>query len=112
MSADLLRRAAAQIREDVAEATPGPWEVGGNEVWHQEGTDSSLFVADTTFVRGRIGGMKRHAADARHIARFGNPLVALAVADWVEAAAFGWDALDQRDRHALAVARAYLGESS
>ena len=30
MSADILRRAAARLREAAASATPGPWEVGPN----------------------------------------------------------------------------------
>jgi hypothetical protein len=100
MSAELLRRAAAKMRETATAATPGPWDAQGREV----GSGESL-VAWVP-----IG----YAADAEHIASW-PPAVALAVADWLDFIApfarFG-DDNSPHAKHALVVARIYLGESS
>lgn len=100
MSADLLRQAAALMRER-AEATVYVLSVEGTPVpWHSEGSLALDFDPD----------------DAGHIAGM-SPAVALAVADWLEYVARGIEVAQQyggyvphADDHALAVARAYLQE--
>lgn len=103
MSADLLRRAAALMRERAEAATAGPWVAAGNVV---EG------VGTVTFDKHMLSN------DAEHIASW-HPAVALAVADWLGRTAdieddnhdaLGWSPLDISAE--LAVARAYLGDES
>jgi hypothetical protein len=97
MSAELLRRAAALMRERAEAATPGPWithEMGnvfvGNqadgrtsglwEIVHMSGDDLRDLIPEAA---------TRNRADAEHIASW-HPAVALAVADWLEEVA-AWD---------------------
>jgi hypothetical protein len=111
MSAEILRKAAALMRERAEAATSGPWALAsvsgqGFAVHRGEHTTVSLFSA---------------SYDAEHIASW-HPAVALAVADWLEAEAVAhsgeifddWDAATAccRMPAALAVARAYLGEDA
>jgi hypothetical protein len=72
----LLERAATGIREHAEAATPGPWEATGTDVLSRS--------AD----RHWAGACAANAADGdgQHIASW-HPLVALAVADWLEAEA-------------------------
>ncbi|GGO86720.1 hypothetical protein GCM10011584_09730 [Nocardioides phosphati] len=103
MSAELLRRAAAKMRENADAATRGPWSVAhvdgqGFAVHHGEHDTVSLYS---------------DRPNAEHIASW-HPAVALAVADWLDFIApfcrFGDDD-SLHAKHALAVARTYLGES-
>lgn len=126
MSAEILRRAAALMRERAEAATPGPWS--GNYV--PESAVANQHIIERWFVMGCFDGNPRNPTgpaamceyepDAAHIASW-HPVVALAVAEWLEATAAENDntgALEflnfvGADAHAaLVVARAYLGESS
>ena len=96
--ADTLRRAAKQMREYAAAATPGPWQAVAG-IWRDE--------------TGH--GAASQEADALHAASW-HPLVAAAVADWLETeahmAALRGNSAEGQTFHALKVARAYLGEPS
>lgn len=116
MSADILRRAAALMRERAEAATDGGygWRLGdlpgANEVWaNRDAAGWDAFMVATTTTRLNPNPGARGHADAQHIASW-HPGVALAVADWLDIAA---DALCDEDvtyPEALAVARTYLGE--
>lgn len=124
MSAETLRRAAALMRERAEAATPGPWEFRPRRGF-QSVSDSPATIGfvDTAgyFVMLREG-MWATENDMSYVASW-HPAVALAVADWLDATAARIDA--GRDpqhggrrnhswrgsREALAVARAYLGET-
>lgn len=113
MSAETLRRAAALMRER-AEGTYLATDSGDLADWH---TPADLV------------GMFEEEGDGDYIASW-HPAVALAVADWLDAAGADlWahgplcecgsgchacddDAWQPHVRRALAVARAYLGEAS
>lgn len=85
---DTLRRAASLMRKQ-AEAVGGPWhsaETLHEDMWH-DGVDAD-FVASW------------------------HPAVALAVADWLDCANEWAPNEEPEYEAALAVARAYLGESS
>ena len=105
MSAETLRRAAALMRERAEAAVLSPWEAveGASGHWWVEHPNTADIALDL------------HGENARHIASW-HPAVALAVADWLEAAARdkGADVITagRGDAYPLAVARAYLGESS
>lgn len=128
--ASLLRRAAAGMREKAADTTPGPWAFTGADVVSR--------VADRHWAgacaANAVGG------DGGHIASW-HPLVAVAVAGWLETEALraeaglaphrkhrgcghsgdgGWccdrcgDVLGENCAcwdKAMAVARAWLGET-
>jgi len=109
MSADMLRRAAALMRERASTASSGPWSPAavdgmGYAVHHGEHDTIALYA-------GR--------SDARHIASW-HPAVALAVADWLESmislaedeAGCAECPICEAVNAAVAVARAYLGESA
>jgi len=108
MSADVLRRAATLMRECAEAATNGPWYFeGAPHGFPPMVTGHGMAVADTFD--------KPDLLDAKYIASM-HPLVALAVAGWLDRIAWTWE-LDP-DLHnrvggaeALAVAVAYLGES-
>jgi hypothetical protein len=112
MSAELLRRAAALMRERAGTLPAGPWRTSGN-------SDDQSFVQDAE----QLLDVEVHVSDgyysdfagtvraAEHIASW-HPAVALAVADWLDYQAnyghltrhiSGSDAPER-------VARAYLGE--
>jgi hypothetical protein len=79
MTAELLREAAALMRERAEAATPGPWMRA--EPWDRAvGQVDGPWVAETT----ALG--QATAANAEHIASW-HPAVALAVADWLDAVA-------------------------
>ena len=124
MSAEILRRAAAAMRENAEAAAPGPWIV----VYEERSHDGDLPICDDAGSYlccspddGVRGG--HELADAEHIASW-HPVVALAVADWLDSAYARWEATENSlsarsvramsgglnfpDPHALAVARAYL----
>jgi hypothetical protein len=134
--AEMLRRAAAQMREGAGKATPGPWT-------HMcLGSEGCLVLRAEGTIRerghGRVArfGQKDWQgdhADATFVAAM-NPVVALAVADLLERAAGDAELALMPSLHCrrcggrledddpeqrcccwiepLAVARAYLGESS
>ena len=107
MSADLLRRAAALMRDRAEAATPGPWRHDEMQATRRDGhyfavnDGSTELLIDRGFDAGPNGA---HAASW-------HPAVALAVADWLECQA---DTTCDcgLDEGALAAARAYLGEAS
>lgn len=111
MSSDLLRRAAALMRERAEAAVLSPWQAveGASSSWWVECPNTADIALDL------------HGENARHIASW-HPAVALAVADWLDSMAsraesriaLGGDeaAVWSHERHALAVATAYLGESA
>lgn len=97
----LLRQAAALMRDRAKGATPGPWY-------------------DAT--AGRVRALPDHAVvaitpvdsiadnDGAHIASW-HPAVALAIANWLDSSAFLQENDQGCDPDAIAVAAAYLGES-
>lgn len=129
MSADLLRRAAAKIRETAKGAHPGPWlhepEAGDLEIL---GPKREVLV---TAVRPALGwsprgnnlykGPNGREYTADHIAMW-SPDVAELVAAWLEHSAFTWDASEAAKNpmkgddlaswfhHETALARRILGE--
>lgn len=125
MSAEVLRRAASLIRERAGAATPGPWVRSGSSIETDHGCSPNH---DCWPVGDTYSGMKPdgstyprdlNRADAEHIASW-HPAVALAVADWLDAEAEShradlvgpFPSECCRMGQALAVARAYLGESA
>lgn len=121
MSADLLREAAALMRERAEAATPGPWEHHRDHGGRETG-DGELLIGNI----GDSGGGRRAAdfigkcwgwgpqqPNAAHIASW-HPAVALAVADWLDGEAGYVErhaASDLTTARALAVARTYLGRA-
>lgn len=120
MSADLLRRAAALMRERAEAATPGPW-------WWNSSMEDDLHADAAGWVghdRAGDGFLEFVASTANHPDGFGDgvhiaswhPAVALAVADWLDETAATHDDPYYREnyddliRPAVAVARAFLGE--
>ena len=103
MSADLLRRAAALMRERVKDAAPSPWrEVGDGELL---GCFAVVCCGSAEFnVAPAV-----IPAHADHIASW-HPAVALAVADWLDATAKTSAPYRAEFPHAVGVARTYLGE--
>jgi hypothetical protein len=73
MSADLLRRAAAKLREHANAASEGPWEADGVDIW--AGTASDVWAGEAD-----------ERANASYAALM-HPPVALALADWLDATA-------------------------
>ena len=110
MSADTLRKAAALMRERAQAATPGPWEFRPRRGFESVNENpATIGFRDTAgyFVMLREGTWATEG-DMGYIASW-HPAVALAVADWLDNAARLWPYDGQP---ALAVARAYLGESA
>ena len=113
-----IRRAAALMRERAQAATEGPWEHPlPNEVtfgYHQDGSRHTATWIATTDAGDEIGEDGENA-NAEHIASW-HPVVALAVAEWLEAAlvmaelAESEGAFINPRSYALKVARAYLNE--
>jgi hypothetical protein len=128
MSAEILRRAAALMRERAAGATSGPW-VSGRV--HAGGLIGMVVAAPTEPTDGDSVVVVADIllpTNAQHIAAADPPFM-LAVADWPDTAGADlWahgplhcaDGCDECDddlwmphaRRALAVARAYLGSES
>lgn len=126
MSAEILRRAAALMRERAEAAMPGPWVRSGSSIETDHSCSLSHDcwpVADTYSGRKPDGSQQspsRLRDDAEHIASW-HPAVAIAVADWLDVhagdLASSGGHLPSCDspgdvEHALAVARAYLGEEA
>lgn len=134
MSAEVLRRAAALMRERAQAATEGPWSAadehellpGADPAWcvsqmrpgWEQMSPTDGYVGD--LAETSLGGRDpRDGPNAEHIASW-DPLVALAVADWLEDVAWDWETEGgayphltfNQARHATRVAEAYLGESS
>ncbi len=109
--AETLREAGRLMRERAQAATPGPWEHKQPEGdWHWvwvAGVPTYAGVAECQITDG--SDLNQEGRDAAHIASW-HPAVALAVADWLDEEA-AWTGQGD-DKHALAVARAYLGEAS
>jgi len=119
MSAETLRRAAALMRERARRAERAVGAGGGwVATW-----DHSVAASDGA----QIADCFDSGLTTAHIASW-HPTVALAVADWLDAAYAAWHFeetslgaasvramsgnANDPDPHALAVARAYLGEAS
>lgn len=106
MSAEVLREAAALMRERAEAATPTPWVV------KRAHPDMPAYVAHEGWW---VIASRTEQWDAEHIASW-HPAVALAVADLLDAQAAiieehgaFFDIEGMGDANALAVARAYLG---
>ena len=100
---EIIRRAAALMREQAEAATPGPWQVDPTD-----GADYVFDVATGGFCFVPDNNCQRPVANAAHIASW-HPVVALAVADWLEFVATSADFGMEPPIKALTVARAYLG---
>lgn len=102
MSAEVLRRAAALMRERARAATSGPWESIPAGAWTGRvfGDDDEMVAKTSTETPDNHG-------NAEHIASW-HPAVAFAVADLLIEASVDWP----EHPAALAVARAYLGEEA
>lgn len=122
MSVDILRRAAALMRERADAATPGCWlqafEQDGEVLADGSGYAGDYYPSSDVHIYeydGHVVGEvnTERPDDAAHIASW-HPAVALAVADWLELQARRLDGVGLgmivADHPALAVARAYLGE--
>lgn len=112
MSAEILRRAAALMRERAEDAVLA----SGNDAWKADG----LAWNDNRGTVHMVGAGPVNVCDAiteeqaEHIASW-HPIVALAVADWLERVAYLLEhgsVSPGEPSSALAVARAFLGEAS
>lgn len=123
MSADLLRRAAAKIRENAEAATPGPWSMdphsyGADRFVRRQSTSPRFCYPAHARVSGTVSyhedeGALEAKRDAEHIASW-HPDVALAVAKLLDNLAVDYEAIDldgDTADDAFALARAYLGEA-
>lgn len=114
MSVEVLRRAASLMRERAEDATAGPW-VSDEPAQTWRAWDGNVKTAHADFrdCDDRIAQVWANE-DSQHIASW-HPAVALAVADLLAILARRSISTDlehaERDA-ALAIARAYLGESS
>jgi hypothetical protein len=119
MSAETLRRAAAQMRHRAEAATPGPWRFTDSEAAYDVWNGGMVVVsADGDPIANCEDewyepdpGEPAPINDATHIASW-HPAVALAVADWLEEAAEDrtYELMPESTYDAaLAVANAYLG---
>ncbi len=108
---EILRRAAKLMRERAEAATPGPWE-RPLDVRHKNAVIAALPDGEEGSYRDGMIPAGFASRDLEHIASW-HPLVALAVAGWLdEVAADCHENLDAWvEDAALAVARAYLGET-
>lgn len=102
------------MRERAEAATPGPWEARhGGYSWIALYDDEDSIPEGESLPSFEPGGSAT-PADAEHIASW-HPAVALAVADWLDAAADHADATGGHcvcDDAALAVANVFLGSAS
>jgi hypothetical protein len=112
-----LRRAAKLMRERAETASQGPWK-SWLEGRDHEGGDSFIQTAGTwdlvigyESAAGDHGWVKQWDADQDYIAAM-HPLVAAAVADLLDKIAMDPDMLGRVGcDEAIAIARAYLGET-
>lgn len=105
---ETIRRAAARMRELAQAAPQSPWWTGAGV----GGTGYPKFIRneECIFVLAEWQQSGSWPAAGDYIASM-HPLVALAVADWLDAAA-GPQGSVAGLCHALAVARAYLGDGT
>lgn len=110
MSAELLRRAAAKLRETAAKATPGPWMTS-----RIAGIGSALHDSEL-HIHIPVGTTDVSAADGAWIA-LASPIIAEPLATYLENEATTADELTaiglgpgEPYRLALTLARAVLGE--
>lgn len=111
--AETIRRAAALMRERADAATPGPWL---GVMGKFKDADWPCVIAaqgdpkDTrTWLMGAGNGVANPEADAAHSGSW-HPLVALAVADWLEASAKAHEGTSANTAsYSLKIALAYLG---
>jgi hypothetical protein len=106
MSADLLRRAAAMLREHANTAIPGPWVKDGGEIYNTG--PGGLWVGETLH---SMDPLTTEASSAYVVLM--HPPVALALADlldrYADVAPFaGWGSVN--GERLIAVARAVLRE--
>lgn len=116
--ADVIHRAAALMRERVAELPPLPWKAEGRDVLatqDYEADEARGWLPD--WGRAYNVAVCPRQDEAEHVASW-SPPVALAVAEWLGAAAATAERAEAEgasihpDSHALKVARAYLGEAN
>lgn len=113
MSADLLRRAAAKIRETAQGASPGPWSK------HEAGDGTVSVVGPDVHFLAEVGAAVFPSVqrDAEHIVLW-SPDVAELVALVLEGTAGGLERRGVTARHtfaeqsALALARRIIGEDA
>jgi len=97
MSSDLLRRAAAKLREHAEAASPGPWRThdtwldwGGHTATVLRGAEGQPSIDGVawlpTFADDPWDGKRNVWNDAEYIALM-HPAVALALAEWLESEA-------------------------
>lgn len=109
MSAEILRKAAALMRERASAATDGPWA--------SSIVDSLPIVFDARAIpEPVVYDQELRPGNAEHIASW-HPAAALAVADWLDSQADLWGHPGYIDsvfaiHPATTVARTYLGESA
>jgi hypothetical protein len=120
VSAEILRRAAALMRERAEAATNSDWyPYFVPEQLHRPDGDGDWIVdSGPRFICSTQADGPTSKANAEHIASW-HPAVALAVADLLDAQAAlveetggFFDIAEMGDANALNVARAYLGETS
>jgi hypothetical protein len=117
MSTEILRRAAALMREqaEAARDVTGSSDWFAELAWTDEGPGWACYSVNSS--GGRVSSLSAEE-EAEHIASW-NPTVALAVADWlsneadlhVVLTANGARGLDDNS-DSVKVARAYLGETA
>ncbi|MCL2611967.1 MAG: hypothetical protein FWD95_01905 [Nocardioidaceae bacterium] len=125
-AAETLRQAAALIRSRAKAATPGPWRFTDSEAVNDVWAGGMVVVSDDADPIANVQdewyendpGEPAPVNDAEHIASW-NPVVALAVADLLDAVALVADHYpplqirpDSAASRALVLARAYLGVQS
>jgi hypothetical protein len=115
MSADLLREAAARLREVAGAATPGPWEVLWNAVAYVDTVADPSDPTGQTPMQEPVKVADAGSSDRAYIATV-SPLVGLAVAVWLDAESevcVNDDVQNEPVRTAaLDVARAVLGRDA
>lgn len=113
MSAEVLRKAAALMRERAEAATPGPWQVNVDNHRGFNVPEVSVWApASGEYVTEDVvtGPDSHFPANADHVASWG-PVVALEIAAFLNfAAAYGDQPSPQSPtvQFALSIARAYL----
>ena len=109
MTAATLREAAAKMRELAEAATPGPWHLDGP--WWIDTTGYDMVTGRDRKAVAVPGEPTANPADMAHV-RSWHPAVALAVADWLDDEIAKWgDEPACLDKHALTVARTFLGRA-
>lgn len=105
--AKTIRRAVTLIRDRAREVPHGPWhwQALGDHGYPQRVYNESAVIVAESFT-----GPDARMADAEYIASW-HPLVALAVADWLEASAKAHEGTSVNTAsYSLKIALVYLGE--